>query len=141
MSAANPTWKYFFEDEVLARGVERGVEVGNFFSAETTAFMRNASIVSFSPAFSFSLFSATRSASRSVMSASSCCVTCGIIDPVAREVRAGNFLMRDSGAFSVSPNFDEIDLRPRQQVQTAAGRDRCRRSDGVRHRQRAPDFT
>ena len=65
---------------------------GNFFSAATAALIRKASIVSLMPSFSFSLLSWTRSASSSVMSASSCCVTCGIITQLRAQVRAGDLL-------------------------------------------------
>ena len=57
-----------------ARGCRRramALKSGNFFSAATQALIRNASIVTLTPDFSFSLLSATRNASRSVMSASS----------------------------------------------------------------------
>jgi hypothetical protein len=78
---------------------------GYFLSAATTALMRNASIVSLMPAFSFSLLSCTRSASSSVTSASSNCVTCGIIAQLRARFAPEIFLMRDSGLTSTSPNL------------------------------------
>jgi hypothetical protein len=56
-------------DQVVA--VERGVELRELLQRATQALMMKASMVSFLPDFSFSLFIWTRKASRSVMSASS----------------------------------------------------------------------
>ncbi|CFN82338.1 Uncharacterised protein [Bordetella pertussis] len=78
---------------------------GNFFSAATTALIRKASMVTLTPDFSFSLFSATRSASRSVMSASSLLVTCGIMTQLRCRLAPEIFLMRDSGLASMGPNL------------------------------------
>jgi hypothetical protein len=57
-------------DQVVA--VQRAVELGELLQRPTQALIRKASMVSLTPPdFSFSLFSWTRKASRSVMSASS----------------------------------------------------------------------
>ena len=105
MSAAKPMWKYFFSVRFSPLASSEALKSGNFFSAETLAFIRKASMVSLMPAFSFSLFSATRSASRSVMSAWSCWVTCGIIAQLRARLAPEIFLMRDSATTSVSPNL------------------------------------
>src|SRR6266540_2171051 len=67
--------------------------------------MRNASIVTLTPLFSFSLLSWTRSASSSVISASSWFVTCGIITQLRARFAPEIFLIRDSGFDSTGPNL------------------------------------
>src|SRR4051794_12071459 len=67
-------------------------------------------MVSFLPAFSFSLFSCTRNASRSVMSASSWLVTCGIITQLRCRLAALIFLMRAIGLRSTGPNLAKSTL-------------------------------
>ena len=62
-------------------------------------------MVTLMPDFSFSLFSCTRSASRSVMSASSWYVTAGIITQLRARFCAEIFLMRDKGLVSIAPNL------------------------------------
>ena len=103
MSAAKPMWKYCFSTRLSPSS--EALKSGNFLSAATLALIRNASIVTLMPAFSFSLLSATRKASRSVMSASSNCVTCGIITQLRARFAPEIFLMRDSGRVSIGPNF------------------------------------
>ena len=58
-------------------------------------------------ALAFSALSWTRKASRSVMSASSWLVTCGIITQFRCRLAPEIFLMRDSGFFSTGPNFSK----------------------------------
>ena len=103
MSAANPMWKYFFSTRLSPSS--DALKSGNLRSAATDALIRNASIVILMPAFSFSLFIWTRNASRSVMSASSNCVTCGIITQLRARLAPEIFLIRDSGFASIAPNF------------------------------------
>ena len=121
MSAAKPMLKYCLQDQVVAvRAVQRALKSGNFFSAATAALIRNASIVTLTPAFSFSLL--RRDAERFEIG------DVGLVElrdvrnhhPVAREVGAGDLLdprqrLRFDGA-----ELGEIDLRPRQQVERAA---------------------
>ena len=116
------------EDQVVA--VERGVEGRVFFSAATLALIRNASMVTLPAlpaaiALAFSSLSATRSASSSVMSASSCWVTCGIIAQLRARLAPEIFWMRDSGLLDRA-ELGEIDLGPRNEVQSAAGTGRGR---------------
>ncbi len=68
---------------------------GNFFSAATAALIMNGSMLTLTPDFSSSLFICTRKASRSVMSASSWVVTCGITTQLRCRLAAEIFLMRD----------------------------------------------
>ena len=103
VSAAKPMWKYFLSTRLSPSS--EALKSGNFFSAATDALIRNASIVILMPAFSFSLFSCTRKASRSVMSASSNCVTCGIITQLRARLAPEIFLIRDSGFASIGPNL------------------------------------
>src|ERR1700694_5141597 len=78
---------------------------GNFFSADTQTLIRNASMVTLMPAFSFSLLSRTRSASRSVISASSLLVTFGVMTQLRCRFAPAIFLIRDSGFTSMGPNL------------------------------------
>src|SRR5438045_3640437 len=103
VSAAKPMWKYFFS--TICSPSSEALKSGNCFSAATLALMRNASIVTLMPAFSFSLLSCTRNASRSVMSASSWLVTCGITTQLRCRFAPLIFLMRDRSLRSMGPNF------------------------------------
>ncbi len=103
VSAAKPRWKYFLSTRLSPSS--EALKSGNFFSAATHPFIRNASRVTLIPACSFSLLISTRSASRSVMSASSNCVTCGIITQLRARFAPEIFLMRGSGFTSTGPNF------------------------------------
>ena len=76
-------------------------------------------MVTLTPDFSFSLLSRTRKASRSVMSASSWLVTCGIITQLRCRLAPLIFLMRDSSLRSISAELGEVDLRPGQQAEPA----------------------
>jgi hypothetical protein len=67
--------------------------------------MRNASIVTLMPDFSFSLLRRTRKSSRSVMSASSWFVTWGIITQLRCRLAPEIFLIRDRGLLSTGPNL------------------------------------
>ncbi|MCY1377362.1 hypothetical protein D9M69_649310 [compost metagenome] len=69
VSAAKPMLKYFFSTRLSPSS--EALKFGNFFSAATVALIMKASMVTLMPDFSFSLFSCTRKASSSVMSASS----------------------------------------------------------------------
>jgi len=64
-------------------------------------------MVNLIPAFSFSLFKATRKASSSVTSASSCWVTCGIITQLRARFAPEIFFIFDSGRVSTSPNLEK----------------------------------
>src|SRR5690606_14093533 len=75
VSAAKPMWKYFLSVRFSPRSSSEALNSGYFCSATTLAFIRKASMVSLTPVFWFSWLSATRSASSSVTSASSCWVT------------------------------------------------------------------
>ena len=78
---------------------------GNFFSAATAAFIMNGSMLILTPDFSSSLFICTRNCSRSVMSASSCVVTCGMTTQLRCRLAAEIFLIRDSSLRSIGPNL------------------------------------
>ena len=69
VSAAKPMWKYFFSTS--SSPSKLALNCGNFCSAATQALMMKASMVTLTPALAFSALSCTRSASSSVMSASS----------------------------------------------------------------------
>src|SRR4051812_19505148 len=78
---------------------------GNCLSAVTHALIMKASIVSLKPRFSVSAVCALRKASRSVMSASSNCVTCGIEIQLRCRYGPESFWMRGSGLVSTAPNL------------------------------------
>ena len=96
-------WKYCFRIR-LSPSIE-ALKSGNFFNAATLALIRNASIVILTPAFSFSRFNRMRNASRSVMSASSNCVTWGIITQLRARLAPEIFRIRDRGRVCTGPNF------------------------------------
>ncbi|MNY02992.1 hypothetical protein D3C86_1355870 [compost metagenome] len=101
VSAAKPMLKYFFSTRLSPSS--EALKFGNFFSAATVALIMKASMVTLTPDFSFSLFSCTRKASRSVISASSQFVTCGIMTQLRCRLAPEIFLMREIGLFSTSP--------------------------------------
>ena len=103
VSAAKPMWKYCFSTSVSPSKLL--LNCGNFFNADTHALMRNASIVTFVPDFSFSLFNCRRKASKSVMSASSCDVTAGIITALRSKFAPLIFWIRPSSLRSIAPNL------------------------------------
>ena len=105
VSAAKPIWKYFFRIRFSPLPSSEALKSGNCFSAATTALIRKASRVSLMPAFSFSLLRLTRRSSRSLMSASSNWVTCGIITQLRARLAPEIFLIFDSGLASISPNL------------------------------------
>ena len=78
---------------------------GNFCNVATAALIMKASIDTRTPLFSFSLFNCTRKPSRSVMSASSWLVTCGISTQLRCRLAPEIFLIRDSGLASIGPNL------------------------------------
>jgi len=65
VSAAKPIWKYRFRITASPLGSIELLNSGNLFSVATQALTRKASIVSFTPERSFSLFNWTRNASSS----------------------------------------------------------------------------
>ena len=73
--------------------------------ADTQALIRKASMVTFTPLFSFSLLVETRKASSSVMSASSWLVTAGIMMALRNRLAPLIFLMRPSSLRSMGPNL------------------------------------
>ncbi len=79
--------------------------MGYFLSAATTALMKKASGVTFTPDLAFSSFTLARNASRSVTSASSNCVTCGIITQLRASAGPEIFWMRERAWRSTGPNF------------------------------------
>ena len=91
--------------------------VGYFFSAATTAFIRKASGDTLTPALAFSSLTRARKVSSSVMSASSNCVTCGIITQLRASPGAEIFWMRVRASVSIGPNLAKSTLgqggRPR----------------------------
>ena len=108
VSAANPTCTYCFSTSWSPSS--EALKFGNFCNAATQALIRNASMVTLpalpaAMALAFSSFSATRKASRSVMSASSNWVTCGIIAQLRARFAPEIFWMRDNGLVSIGPNF------------------------------------
>src|SRR5450631_3122644 len=86
------------------------LSVGYFFSAATTALMRKARGVTFTPALAFSSFTFARKASSSVMSASSNCVTCGIITQLRASAGPEIFWIRVRGFASIGPNLAKSTL-------------------------------
>ena len=78
VSTATPMWKYFLMMMLSPDLSSEELNCGYWRSAVTQALIMKASIVSLKPFFSVSTVCALRKASRSVMSASSNCVTCGI---------------------------------------------------------------
>ena len=78
------------------------MKFGNSFSVATHATTRNATIVTFT---SCSALSRLRHASSSVMSASSLCVTCGIITQLRARFGAAIFWIRVRGTRSIGPYF------------------------------------
>src|SRR5438045_7958594 len=78
---------------------------GNCLNELIQALIMKASIVSLKPFFSVSAVCALRKASRSVMSASSNCVTCGIEIQLRCRYGPESFWMRDSGLDSTGPNL------------------------------------
>ena len=80
---------------------------GNSFSPATHALIRKASIVTRTSCFLYSSFSVFRSASRSVMSASSLWVTCGMRTQLRARFAPEIFRIRDSGTTSTSPYLEK----------------------------------
>ena len=111
------------QDQVLA--VERGVELGKLAAARRrAALIRNASIVTLMPAFSFSLLSCDAEGLE--------LGDVGFVElrdvrdhhPVAVQVRARDLLDARQRLRLDRPELREVDLRPRQQVERR--RRRCR---------------
>ena len=124
VSAAKPRCRYFFSTS--ASPSSELLNSGNFFSAATEASIRKASIVTLTPDFSFSLLVETRKASRSVMSASSWLVTCGIITQLRCRLAPLIFLIRPRSLRSNSLNLEKSDLRPDQAESRAVATTRRR---------------
>ena len=85
-------------------------------------------MVSLKPCFSVSAVFDLRKASSSVMSASSNCVTCGIITQLRCRFAPESFLMRERGFEFDRAELGEIHVRPGEHVQSA---------DALRGRRRA----
>ena len=66
-------------------------------------------------------FNATRAISKSVMSASSCCVTCGMLSQLACRRAPEIRWMRDSGLSSTAPNFAKSTSGTLGSADTGAG--------------------
>src|SRR5467141_1855469 len=105
VSTATPTWSYFLTIRFSPVLSSEALNSGNSFSAFTEAFTRNASMVSLKPPFSATWAFSLRKASSSVMSASSCWVTCGIETQLRCRNPPESFLIRDRGLVSTGPNF------------------------------------
>ena len=103
VSAAKPMWKYFFNTKLSPSKDE--LNSGNCFSALTEALMMKANGDSFTPSRSHSLFNCLRNSSKSVMSASSFTVTCGIITQLRDRFWPEIFLIRLNSFTSTSPNL------------------------------------
>ena len=116
------------------------MKFGNAFSEATEATTRNDTIVTLTPSRESSSLSCLRHASRSVMSASSLWVTCGIITQLRASTGPEIRWIRERSTRSISPNFEKsIDghggrFRPGPAPPAGAGRRprRRRRSDGPR---------
>ena len=112
---------------MMASPSMEALKSGNFLSADTQALIRNASMVTLTPLFSFSLFVATRKASRSVMSASSKLVTAGITMALRSRLAPLIFLIRPISLRSIGPNLVKSTLgqgnksRPTPEPPDAAG--------------------
>ena len=105
MSAAKPMCQYCLSTRLSPSS--EALNVRELLAApRRTALMRKASSVTLTPSdFAFSSLTRARKASRSVMSASSNCVTCGIITQLRASAGPEIFLMRESGCSSIGPNF------------------------------------
>ena len=103
VSAAKPMWKYFFNTRLSPSKDE--LNSGNCFSALTEALMIKDNGDSFTPSRSHSLFNCLRNSSKSVMSASSFTVTCGIITQLRDRFWPEIFLIRLNSFTSTSPNL------------------------------------
>ena len=103
VSTAMPTWKYCLSTRFSPVASSEALKFGNFFSAATTALIWNTSGETLRSLFSSPSF--LRKASISVMSASSCWVTCGIITQLRARLAPEIFLIRDSGLDSTGPNL------------------------------------
>src|SRR5258707_1014082 len=107
VSAAKPIWKYFLKTRFSPVGSSDALNRGNFCNAAMQALMMNTSGVSFTPSCAALSLSAARTASRSVMSASSYCVTCGRLIQLACSRAPEIFWIRDSGLTSTAPNREK----------------------------------
>ncbi len=81
------------------------LKFGYAFNALTDALIKKANNVSLTPRFSASTFIDLRKSSKSVMSASSNCVTCGAVTQLRCKFAPDNFLIRESGVVLMSPNL------------------------------------
>ena len=127
VSTAKPMWKYCFRTRLSPSS--EALNSGNCFSAATRALIRNASIVTLTPAFSFSLLS--RDAEGLELGDVGLVVLGDVRDhhPVAGEVRAGDLPDPRQRLRLDRAELREVDRRPRQQVERAAA-DAARRCAG-----------
>ena len=94
------------EHELVA--LERRVELRERAAAPaTSALSSSATIVTLTPDLAISSFVRLRNASSSVMSASSLCVTCGMVTQLRCSTGPLMRLIRDSATRSTSPNFSK----------------------------------
>src|ERR1700722_6492519 len=107
VSAAKPMWKYFLNTRFSPVGSSDALNRGNFCNAAMQALMMNTSGVSFTPSCAALSLSAPRTASWSVMSASSYCVTCGRLIQLACSRAPEIFWIRDNGLTSTAPNREK----------------------------------
>src|SRR5579864_8256187 len=104
VSAAKPRCRYLRTMRLAPSGASAVLKRGNSCSALTQARMMKASGVSFTPAACALSLRLARSCSSSVMSASSNCVTCGMLTQLACRRDPEMRWMRDSGSSAVGPN-------------------------------------
>src|SRR5471030_2243306 len=107
VSAAKPMLSNCPRITISPFSSSEALKAGNLFSAATDALMTKASMVSLvaSLFLALALLVSTRNAARSGTSASSNCVTCGIMTQLRCRFGPLISLMRDSGSSSVGPNL------------------------------------
>src|SRR5512135_2876290 len=105
VSTATPMWMYFFTIRFSPLASSEALKSGKCLSVIAQALSMKASGVILMFCLAYSAPSSLRKASISLMSASSNCVTCGIITQLRCRFAPEIFLMRDSGLASTAPNL------------------------------------
>ncbi len=103
MSAAKPRCRYFLNTRFCPLASSEALKFGNCAMTFAQARAMKASGVSLMPRLAARSLSDVRSFSSSVMSASSCCVTCGMLTQAACSRVPEIFWMRPSGLTSTGP--------------------------------------
>ena len=106
VSAAKPMWQYFLSTR--ASPSSDALKWGNARSAAAHAFTSSATMVTFTPSWACAALTSLRKASSAVMSASSNCVTCGIIAQLRASAGPAMRAMRESGSRSTGPKAAKL---------------------------------